>query len=105
MDATSTATFGSLSKMLMVKGNLAGTVDIQGSCVVAGKNSLLKVLGNLTGDLIADLFGNVMVLGDFTGTGNIGDAGTAAGVGNYLMVKGTNAGTLLPDGSIFAEIK
>ncbi|MEW6360387.1 MAG: Ig-like domain-containing protein [Planctomycetota bacterium] len=103
VDATSTAIFGSLSTMLMVKGNLAGTVDIQGSCVANGRNALLQVIGNLTGDLVADLFGNVMVIGNFTGA--IGDADTAAGTGNYLVVKGANDGTLNPNDSIFALIR
>jgi len=94
-------TLGNLTKTLKVSGPLAGIIDISGSA--AGSN--IQIKGDLSGDLVADLFGNVMITGDFTGTGNIGDVDTAAGVGNYLMVKGLNNGTLNPDGSIFAEIR
>ncbi|NOZ19794.1 MAG: hypothetical protein GXP25_01765 [Planctomycetes bacterium] len=84
VDLTSAVTFGSLSKMLMVKGNLAGTVDIQGSCVADGRNSLIRVFGDLNGDLLAGMFGDVMITGRFAG--QIGDEGTAAGTGNTLRV-------------------
>ncbi|NOZ20319.1 MAG: choice-of-anchor D domain-containing protein [Planctomycetes bacterium] len=96
-----TATFGSLSKMLMVKGSLAGTIDIEDSCVAGGKNSLIKVLGDLDGDLLAGMFGNVMVAGQFTG--RIGDGGTAPGSDNTLRVVEPGGGGVVTPLNAFAR--
>ncbi|MEW6359898.1 MAG: C25 family cysteine peptidase [Planctomycetota bacterium] len=103
LDQTSSVTLGSLSRMMMVRGNLAGAVSIRGSAASGGINSQVRIIGNLSGDLTAGLFGNVMITGNFTG--DIGNAGTVAGIGNYLMVNGASAGRLHPNSSIFAEIR
>ncbi|MEW6358544.1 MAG: FG-GAP-like repeat-containing protein [Planctomycetota bacterium] len=102
LDVESTVTFGSLSSLAMVSGNLAGAVNILGDCVVDGRNAFIQVLGNLSGDLLAGLFGNVLITGDFTG--DLGRDTTAAGAGNTLTVNGAFTGTLHPNNSIFATI-
>jgi len=90
VDAMSAATFGSLSRVLIVKGNLAGTVDIQASCVANGRNSLIKVLGDFDGSLLAGMFGDVTITGRFSG--QIGDSGTSPGANNTLRVREPGGG-------------
>ena len=95
IEAGSTLTVGSLKTMLNVTGDLAGTVDIVGSA----KGSNITVSGNLSGNLLAGLFGNVTVLGRFSG--HIGDTGTAAGKGNTLLVTMPGGGGVVTPAKAF----
>lgn len=76
---------------------MRGEIEIAGTAV----GSSARIVGDLTGQLIAGAFGNVVVVGSFTG--QIGDAGTAPGVGNvFRIAKPGGGGTLQPSDAIFA---
>ncbi|NOZ22190.1 MAG: S8 family serine peptidase [Planctomycetes bacterium] len=95
----SSVTLGNLGRMLLIGGDLAGALDITGSA----QGAKIQITSDLSGALIAGMFGNVKVNGVFTG--QIGDTGTAAGVGNTLRVKVSGGGgVLLPNDSIFANL-
>ncbi|MEW6358502.1 MAG: S8 family serine peptidase [Planctomycetota bacterium] len=93
----SSVSFGSLANVLLVGGNLVGTLDISGS---AGGSRIL-VNGDLSGSLLAGMFGDVMITRTFMG--RIGDAETAAGVGNRLLIHTPGGGGQLAHESIFAN--
>ncbi|NOZ21897.1 MAG: hypothetical protein GXP25_12515 [Planctomycetes bacterium] len=92
----STVKMGSLQSSLLVTGGLAGTVDIVGSAASAN----ITVNGDLTGSLLAGVFGNVTVNGNFTG--QIGDSGTAPGNGT-LKVTGSAVGGSVTPGTAFGN--
>ncbi|MEW6356473.1 MAG: hypothetical protein AB1696_09115 [Planctomycetota bacterium] len=94
--AGSTVKMGSLQSSLLVTYGLAGTVDIIGSAA----NANITVNGDLTGSLLAGVFGNVTVNGNFTG--QIGDSGTAPGNGT-LKVTGSPVGGSVTPGTTFAN--
>ncbi|MEW6359822.1 MAG: Ig-like domain-containing protein [Planctomycetota bacterium] len=88
-----------LTGVMLAKGEVAGSIDITRSA----RNAKITIAGDLTGNLLAGIFGNVMINGNFRGS--IGDGDTAAGMGNSLTVKGENSGAFLPGSAIFAEIR
>jgi len=96
---TSTQSNGAID----INGNLAGTVDVTGNIDNgASTNDEVRVSGNLSGSLLASLFGDVTIGGSFSGT--IGRAGTANGVGNTLTVGVPGGGgSLVPGDLIFAN--
>ncbi|MBU0716614.1 MAG: hypothetical protein KJ749_00055, partial [Planctomycetes bacterium] len=95
--AGSKVTMGSLQSSLLVTGGLAGTIDITGSAASA----TIQINGDLTGALVAGVFGNVSIYGNFSG--QIGDAGTAPGNGNTLYVSGSSVGGIIQPGTAFAK--
>jgi hypothetical protein len=97
VSADSTLRIGSLRTVLNLTGELAGTIDITGTA----QSSQIHILGNLSGSLLAGLFGNVTIMGRFTGI--IGDAGTAAGKGNTLIVTMRGGGGIVAPAKAFAN--
>ncbi|MEW6357911.1 MAG: right-handed parallel beta-helix repeat-containing protein [Planctomycetota bacterium] len=99
--AGNTVTLGTLERTLLVRGGLAGTIDVTGSAAPNGRNSTAIVLGDLSGSLLAGVFGNVRVIGAFTG--QIGDAGTSAGASNLLLVREPSGGGAITPTNAFAR--
>ncbi len=93
--AGSVVRIGSLGGLFSLQGELAGEVDIVGSAARA----TINLNGNLTGSLLAGLFGNVTVMGRFSG--RIGDAGTAPGLSNVLRVTMPGGGGIVAPPNAF----
>ncbi|NOZ23506.1 MAG: LamG domain-containing protein, partial [Planctomycetes bacterium] len=85
-----------------INGDLTGTVDVTGNIDNgASANDEVQIAGNLSGSLLAALFGDVTIGGSFSGT--IGRPTTSAGVGNTLTVGvAGGGGSLVPNDLIFA---
>jgi len=81
---------------LQMKGNLEGKVS-------SFKDLLcdVDITGDMSGDLLATLFGNVTIQGSFSG--RIGNTSTRPGTGNTLTVNGGTAGGLATPADAFAN--
>ncbi|MEW6356052.1 MAG: hypothetical protein AB1696_07000 [Planctomycetota bacterium] len=91
VEAGSTVTLGrDLTRAILVCGEMAGVIDI----VRSARKTGITIVGDLTGDLLAGVFGDVTVAGVFSG--NIGDGGTGGGVDNTLRVGKTVGGLVTP---------
>jgi hypothetical protein len=76
---------------------MAGAINIADSAA----GSTMSFTGDVTGNVAARLFGNVVIWGRLTGV--LGTPTTLAGVANMLWVLGPGGGGLLvPNNAIFA---
>ena len=89
VDATSQVMLGGLRASLTAVGEMAGQMHL-GMASIAGVNSGTTIVGNLTGQLTANQFGNVVVTGSFLAPTTI--TATLPGQANFFMV-GVRGGT------------
>ncbi|MEW6355384.1 MAG: hypothetical protein AB1696_03585 [Planctomycetota bacterium] len=86
IEAGSSVTLGSLQKVALVTGGLAGTFDVTGSA----ERASICISGDLTGSLLAGVFGNVNINGRLVG--QIGGSNTMPGANNMLKVSKPGGG-------------